>query len=122
MGIFQVNDEDVIYGLEVVDELFEFVFQNVDVIFEVFFDFFKVCIVVSDIFQNFEILFFEFLVLVEGFCNQFGFCLVSLMLVFIILVVMVVIVVMIGFVFYCEVQECLLIIQEQNEQNQNVIL
>ncbi|MBW4934849.1 methyl-accepting chemotaxis protein [Marinobacter sp. F4206] len=122
MGISKVNDEDAIYGLEAVDELFEFVSQNVDAILEASPDLFKVRTAASDIFQNSELLLSELSVLAEGFRNQSGSRLISPTLAFIILAAMVAIVVFIGLALYREAQERLSTTQEQNEQNQNAIL
>jgi len=122
MGISQVNDEDAIYGLEAVGELFEFVSQNVDAILEASPDLFKVRTAASDIFQNSQVLLDELSVLSEKFTGQAGSRFVSPTLAFIILAAMVGIVVMIGVVLYREAQERLATTQEQNEQNQNAIL
>ena len=122
MGISQVNDEDAIYGLEAVDELFQFVSQNVDAILEASPDLFKVRTAASDIFQNSEILLSELSVLAENFRTQSGSGLVSPTLAFAILAAMVAIVVFIGLALYREAQARLAATQEQNEQNQNAIL
>ena len=122
MGISRVNDEDAIYGLEAVDELFQFVFQNVDAILEASPDLFKVRNAASDIFQNSEILLSELSVLAESFRNQSGSRLISPTLAFTILAAMVAIVVFIGLALYRDAQARLAATQEQNEQNQNAIL
>ena len=120
MGIGK--DEDAIYGLEAVDELFQFVSQNVDAILEASPDLFKVRTAASDIFQNSEILLSELSVLAENFRTQSGSRLVSPTLAFAILAAMVAIVVFIGLALYREAQARLATTQEQNEQNQNAIL
>ena len=84
MGISQVNDEDAIYGLEAVGELFEFVSQNVDAILEASPDLFKVRTAASDIFQNSQVLLDELSVLSEKFTGQAGSRFVSPTLAFII--------------------------------------
>src|SRR5690554_2001770 len=122
MGISRVADEDAIYGLEAVDELFEFVSQNVDAILEASPDLFKVRTAASDIFQNSEILLAELSVLADGFGSQSGSRLVSPTLAFFILAAMVAIVVFIGLALYRDAQSRLATTQEQNEQNQNAIL
>ena len=122
MGISKVNDEDAIYGLEAVDELFAFVSQNVDAILEASPDLFKVRTAASDIFQNSEILLSELSVLAESFRAQSGSRLISPTLAFIILAAMAAMVVFIGLALYREAQARLATTQEQNEQNQNAIL
>ena len=122
MGITQVTDQDAIYGLEAVDELFEFVSQNVDAILEASPDLFKVRTAASDIFSNSQVLLDELSVLAEAFTGQAGSRLIGPTLAFVILAAMIGIVVMIGVVLYREAQERLATTQEQNEQNQNAIL
>ncbi|MGF2686770.1 methyl-accepting chemotaxis protein [Marinobacter sp. DUT-3] len=122
MGISRVDDEDAIYGLEAVGELFEFVSQNVDAILEASPDLFKVRTAASDIFQNSQILLDDISVLANKFTGQAGSRLIGPTLAFIILAGMVGIVVLIGVVLYREAQERLATTQEQNEQNQNAIL
>lgn len=122
MDIPRVNDEDAIYGLEAVDELFEFVAQNVDAILEASPDLFKVRVAASDIFQNSEILLSELSVLAEGFRTQSSSRLVSPALVYSLLAAMVILVVLIGLALYRGAQARLAITQEQNDQNQNAIL
>ncbi|MEP3561723.1 MAG: methyl-accepting chemotaxis protein, partial [Marinobacter sp.] len=122
MGISQVADEDAIYGLEAVDELFEFVSQNVDAILEASPDLFKVRLAASDIFQNSEVLLTELSSLANDFSSQAESRLVNATLAFFILAAMVAIVVFIGFALYRETQSRLTTTQEQNEQNQNAIL
>ena len=122
MGITKVTDEDAIYGLEAVDELFEFVSQNVDAILEASPDLFKVRTAASEIFQNSEILLSELSDLAESFRNQSSSRLVSPTLAFVILAAMVAIVVIIGLALYREAQARLAATQAQNEQNQNAIL
>ena len=122
MGISRVADEDAIYGLEAVDELFEFVSQNVDAILEASPDLFKVRTAASDIFQNSETLLAELSVLADGFASQSGSRVISPTLAFFILAAMVAIVVFIGLALYRDAQSRLATTQEQNEQNQNAIL
>ena len=122
MGISQVADEDAIYGLEAVDELFEFVSQNVDAILEASPDLFKVRLAASDIFQNSEVLLTELSALANDFSSQAESRVINATLAFAILAAMVAIVVFIGFALYRETQSRLTTTQEQNEQNQNAIL
>ncbi|PHQ13750.1 chemotaxis protein [Marinobacter profundi] len=122
MGIPKVNDEDAVYGLEAVDELFEFVSQNVDAILEASPDLFKVRSAASNIFQDSQVLLDNLSTLADQFRNQAGSRLISPTLVYIILAIMVGLVVLIGVSLYREAQERLNTTQEQNEQNQNAIL
>jgi twitching motility protein PilJ len=122
IGITRVTDEDAIYGLEAVGELFEFVSQNVDAILEASPDLFKVRTAANDIFQNSQVLLDELSVLAGKFTGQAGSRFINPTLAFIILAAMIGIVVMIGVVLYREAQKRLAITQEQNEQNQNAIL
>ncbi|MCG8523798.1 MAG: methyl-accepting chemotaxis protein, partial [Pseudomonadales bacterium] len=122
MGISRVADEDAIYGLEAVDELFQFVSQNVDAILEASPDLFKVRTAASDIFQNSENLLAELSTLADNFATQSSSRLISPTLAFAILAAMVAIVVFIGLALYRDAQERLATTQEQNEQNQNAIL
>ncbi|SFL89346.1 methyl-accepting chemotaxis protein [Marinobacter zhejiangensis] len=122
MGISRVNDEDAIYGLEAVDELFEFVSQNVDAILDASPDLFKVRTAASDIFQNSQTLLDNISVLADDLRHQADSRLVGPTLAFAILAGMIGIVVLIGISIYREAQERLSTTQEQNEQNQNAIL
>ncbi|MFW5823537.1 MAG: methyl-accepting chemotaxis protein [Marinobacter sp.] len=122
MDISAIDIEEARYGLEAVDELFQFVSQNVDAILEASPDLFKVRTAASDIFQNSEILLSELSVLAENFRTQSSSRLISPTLAFIILAAMVAIVLFIGLALYREAQARLAATQEQNEQNQNAIL
>ena len=122
MGISRVNDEDAIYGLEAVSELFEFVSQNVDAILEASPDLFKVRTAASDIFQNSQTLLDDISILSNQFRDNAGSRIVGPTLAFAILAGMVGIVILIGITIYREAQERLSTTQEQNEQNQNAIL
>ncbi|MDX1635555.1 MAG: methyl-accepting chemotaxis protein, partial [Marinobacter sp.] len=122
MGISQVQDEDAIYGLEAVAELFEFVSQNVDAILEASPDLFKVRRAASEIFQNSQVLLNETSTLADQFAVQANTRFISPALAYILLAAMAAIVVLIGLSLYRAAQERLASTQEQNEQNQNAIL
>ncbi|WP_166266866.1 methyl-accepting chemotaxis protein [Marinobacter caseinilyticus] len=122
LGITMVEDEDAIYGLEAVAELFEFVNQNVDAILEASPDLFKVRRAASDIFQNSQVLLNETSSLANKFASQANSRIVSPTLAYILLAAMAVFVVLIGLSLYRAAQERLSTTQEQNEQNQNAIL
>jgi len=122
MGISQVADEDAIYGLEAVAELFEFVSLNVDAILEASPELFKVRTAANDIFQNSETLLTELFDLTESFTVQSNSRLISPALAFVILAIMIAIVVTIGLTLYRDAKDRLAATQAQNEQNQNAIL
>ncbi|WP_166256769.1 methyl-accepting chemotaxis protein [Marinobacter salicampi] len=122
MGISRVQDEDAIYGLEAVDELFEFVSQNVDAILEASPDLFKVRRAASEIFQNSQVLLNETSNLSDQFALQANSRFVSPALAYVLLAAMAGIVVLIGWSLYRAARERLEATQEQNEQNQNAIL
>ncbi len=122
MGISQVQDEDAIYGLEAVDELFEFVSQNVDAILEASPDLFKVRRAASEIFENSQLLLNNTSALANQFAAQAISRFISPTLAYILLAAMAAMVVLIGLSLYRAAQERLATTQEQNEQNQNAIL
>ncbi|WP_152205610.1 methyl-accepting chemotaxis protein [Marinobacter changyiensis] len=122
MGISRVQDEDAIYGLEAVDELFEFVSQNVDAILEASPDLFKVRRAASEIFDNSQLLLNNTSALANQFAAQASSRFLSPTLAYILLAAMAAMVVLIGLSLYRAAQERLATTQEQNEQNQNAIL
>lgn len=122
MGISKVTDEDAIYGLQAVSELFQYVSQNVDAILEASPDLFKARTAASNIFDNSEQLLAGLSTLAADFRAQAQSRFISPTLAFFILAGMVAIVVAIGLVLYREAQARLATTQEQNEQNQNAIL
>ncbi len=122
MGISKVQDEDAIYGLEAVDELFEFVSQNVDAILEASPDLFKVRRAASEIFENSQLLLNNTSALANQFAAQASSRFISPTLAYILLAAMAAMVVLIGLSLYRAAQERLATTQEQNEQNQNAIL
>ncbi|MDX1800055.1 MAG: methyl-accepting chemotaxis protein [Marinobacter sp.] len=122
MGITKVKDEDAIYGLQAVAELFKFVSQNVDAILEASPDLFKVRRAAGDIFKNSQVLLNETSNLSDAFAAQANSRLVSPAIAYILLAAMAVVVVLIGLSLYRAAQQRLSTTQEQNEQNQNAIL
>ncbi len=122
MGIPQVTDPDAIAALESVNQLFQFVSQNVNAILEASPDLFRVRNAAGEIFQNSEVLLAQLSNLGEGFTVQSETRFLSPTLAFAILAIMVAIVVFIGLTLYREAQARLAATQAQNEQNQNAIL
>ncbi len=122
MGITKVKDEDAIYGLQAVAELFKFVSQNVDAILEASPDLFKVRRAAGDIFKNSQVLLNETSNLSDAFAAQANSRLISPAIAYILLAAMAVVVVLIGLSLYRAAQQRLSTTQEQNEQNQNAIL
>ena len=122
MAIPQVTDPDAIAALESVDELFQFVSQNVNAILEASPDLFRVRNAAGEIFQNSEVLLTQLSDLADGFTVQSETRFLSPTLAFAILAIMVAIVVFIGLTLYREAQARLATTQSQNEQNQNAIL
>ncbi|MGP4845319.1 methyl-accepting chemotaxis protein [Marinobacter sp. 1Y8] len=122
MGITKVQDEDAIYGLEAVSELFKFVSQNVDAILEASPDLFTVRRASNEIFQSSQALLNETSALAEQFRVQSESRLISPTLAYILLAALAAVVVMIGLTIYRASQARLEQTQEQNEQNQNAIL
>ncbi|BES73714.1 chemotaxis chemoreceptor PilJ [Marinobacter nanhaiticus D15-8W] len=122
MGISRVQDEDAIYGLEAVAELFEFVSQNVDAILEASPDLFTVRRASNEIFQSSQALLNETSALAENFRDRADSRLISPILAYIILAGLAAVVVLIGLTIYRASQDRLAKTQEQNEQNQNAIL
>ena len=122
MGISQVDDPDALYGLEAVDELFEFISQNVDAILEASPDLFKVRQASTDIFSNSQLLLNETSALADMFRAQAASRFISPTLAYVLLAALIAVVIMIGVSLYRASQERLATTQEQNEQNQNAIL
>ncbi|TVP55708.1 MAG: chemotaxis protein [Halomonadaceae bacterium] len=119
LGIAPVTDEDALFGLEAVDQLFGFVSQNIDAILDTSPDLFRARVAANNIFNNSPELLAETSDLVERIQNRGG---VSPLLAYSILVAIVLVIVMIGLALYQASQKRLRVTQEQNEQNQNAIL
>ena len=119
MGISQVSDEDAIYGLEAIAEMFEFVNENVDAILETSPELFKVRKAANNIFQDSQALLKETTSLSTQFQTQAESRTISPTLAYLILGVVIIVIVLIGLSLFRESQARLQTTTEQNEQNQN---
>jgi len=122
MDISQVTDEDAIYGLEAIAELFEFVNSNVQAILETSPELFKVRNAANSIFENSIVLLSETTTLSTSFQTLADERVVSPTLAYLILALIIGLIVIIGWLLYQESQNRLRLTEEQNEQNQNAIL
>lgn len=122
MQISQVTDEDAIYGLEAIAELFDFVDSNVRAILETSPELFKVRNAANSIFENSINLLNETTSLANSFQNQADSRFVSPTLAYFILAAIIALIVVVGWLLYQESQNRLRLTEEQNEQNQNAIL
>lgn len=122
MEISQVTDEDAIYGLEAIAELFEFVDSNVRAILETSPELFKVRNAANSIFENSIALLAETSTLSSGFQSQADDRSISPGLAYTVLFFIIVLIVIIGWLLYQDSQNRLRQTEEQNEQNQNAIL
>lgn len=122
MGISQVTDEDAIYGLEAIAEMFEFVNENVDAILETSPELFKVRKAANNIFEDSQAILKETSTLSTRFQTQAEARLISPTLAYIILGAVIAVIVLIGLSLFRESQARLQTTTEQNEQNQNAIL
>ncbi|WP_250655528.1 methyl-accepting chemotaxis protein [Alkalimarinus coralli] len=122
MGISQVSDEDAIYGLEAIAEMFEFVNENVDAILETSPELFKVRKAANNIFEDSQALLKETTSLSTQFQTQAESRALSPTLAYLILGVVIIVIVLIGLSLFRESQARLQTTTEQNEQNQNAIL
>ncbi|SFR63112.1 twitching motility protein PilJ [Marinobacter daqiaonensis] len=122
MGISRIDIDEARYGLEAVQELYQFVAQNIDAILEASPDLYQVRNAANDIFQNSQLLLSEISDLADAFAGRADARLISPLLAYLILALMVATVVAIGLVLYRAAQERLAQTQAQNEQNQNAIL
>ncbi len=122
MQISQVTDEDAIYGLEAIAELFDFVDSNVRAILETSPELFKVRNAANSIFENSINLLNETTSLANSFQNQADSRFVSPTLAYFILAAIIALIMVVGWLLYQESQNRLRLTEEQNEQNQNAIL
>ncbi len=122
MGISQVSDEDALYGLEAIAEMFEFVNENVDAILETSPELFKVRKAANNIFEDSQVLLKETTTLSNRFQNQAESRVFSPTLAYLVLGVIIAIIAVIGLSLFRESQARLQTTTEQNEQNQNAIL
>ena len=121
-NISRIDIEEARYGLEAIQEQFQFVSQNIDAILDASPYLKRVREASNEIFQNSQLLLQEISTLANNFANQAGARIISPLLAYLILALMVATVVAIGVVLYRAAQERLATTQAQNEQNQNAIL
>jgi twitching motility protein PilJ len=122
MEISQVTDEDAIYGLEAIAELFEYVDSNVKAILETSPELFKVRNAANLIFEDSIALLDETYELSKQVQFQADGRFFSPTLAYFILAAIIAVIVVIGVLLYQESQKRLRMTEEQNEQNQNAIL
>jgi twitching motility protein PilJ len=122
LAITRVANEDALYGLGAVAELFKFIASNADAVLQASPDLFKVSNAANDIFENSEILLAELSELATELRNLSTARFVSPTLAFLLLAAVITIVVFIGLAVYRESQTRLAKTQTQNDQNQNAIL
>ncbi|WP_026179926.1 methyl-accepting chemotaxis protein [Hahella ganghwensis] len=122
MGISKVEDEDAIFGLEAIAELFEFVNENVDTILETSPELFRVREAANNIFEKSQSLLSETSELNNTFQTQAETRIVSDELGYLLLFVIIVAIGIIGVVGNQESKKRYEKEASQNEQNQNAIL
>ena len=122
LTITRVANEDALYGLQAVAELFGFIASNADAVLQASPDLFKVSNAANDIFENSEILLTELSELAVELRDQSAARVISPTLAFALLAAVIAIVVFIGLAVYRESQTRLTKTQAQNDQNQNAIL
>ena len=122
LTITRVDNEDALYGLGAVAELFGFIASNADAVLEASPDLFKVSNAANDIFENSEVLLTELSALATELRGLSAARVISPTLAFALLAAVIAIVVFIGLAVYRESQTRLTKTQAQNDQNQNAIL
>ncbi|MCL1477724.1 MULTISPECIES: methyl-accepting chemotaxis protein [unclassified Marinobacter] len=122
LAITRVANEDALYGLEAVAELFGFIASNADAVLQASPDLFKVSNAANDIFENSEILLGKLSELATELRDLSAARVISPTLALALLAAVIAIVVLIGLAVYRESQTRLTKTQAQNEQNQNAIL
>jgi twitching motility protein PilJ len=122
LAITRVANEDAVYGLGAVAELFGFIASNADAVLQASPDLFKVSNAANDIFENSEILLTELSTLAIELRDLSAARIISPTLAFALLAAVIAIVVFIGMAVYRESQTRLTKTQSQNDQNQNAIL
>jgi twitching motility protein PilJ len=120
--ITRIDIEEARYGLEAVQEQFQFVSQNIDAILDASPYLKRVRDASNSIFQNSQVLLQEISTLANSFAGQAGSRVISPLLAYLILALMVATVIAVGVVLYRAAQERIAQTQAQNEQNQNAIL
>ena len=122
MGISKVTDEDAIYGLEAIAELFGAVDNNVKAILATSPALFKVRNAANSIFTNSIHLLDETKTLSVKLQNQADSRFASPNKAYVILALIIALIIYAGWFLYQESQNRLQLTEEQNEQNQNAIL
>jgi len=122
LAITRVANEDALYGLGAVAELFGFIASNADAVLQASPDLFKVSNAANDIFENSEILLTELSELATELRDLSAARVINPTLAFALLAAAIGIVVLIGLAVYRESQTRLTKTQTQNDQNQNAIL
>ncbi|MFT6979354.1 MAG: twitching motility protein PilJ [Marinobacter psychrophilus] len=122
LAITRVANEDALYGLGAVSELFGFIASNADAVLQASPDLFKVSNAANDIFENSEILLTELSELATELRDLSAARVINPTLAFALLAAAIGIVVLIGLAVYRESQTRLTKTQTQNDQNQNAIL
>jgi twitching motility protein PilJ len=122
LAITRVANDDALYGLEAVAELFGFIASNADAVLQASPDLFKVSNAANDIFENSEILLTELSELATELRDLSAARVINPTLAFALLAAAIGIVVLIGLAVYRESQTRLTKTQTQNDQNQNAIL
>ena len=122
MGITKVEDEDAIYGLEAVVELFDFVKQNVDTILDNSPELFRVREAANTIFTTSQDLLDELTQLNQAVQAQAENRLVSDEMGYVLLLIIIAAIGVIGYTSNREARKRFEAEAAQNEQNQNAIL
>ena len=122
LAITRVADEDALYGLGAVAELFGFIASNANAVLQASPDLFKVSNAANDIFENSEILLTELSELAAELRDLSAARIISPTLAFAMLAAAIAIVVFIGLAVCRESQTRLAKTQAQNDQNQSAIL
>jgi twitching motility protein PilJ len=122
LAITRVANDDALYGLGAVSELFGFIASNADAVLQASPDLFKVSNAANDIFENSEILLTELSELATELRDLSAARVINPTLAFALLAAAIGIVVLIGLAVYRESQTRLTKTQTQNDQNQNAIL
>ncbi|MFT6121938.1 MAG: twitching motility protein PilJ [Oleiphilaceae bacterium] len=122
MDISRVTDEDAIYGLEAITELFEDVDSNVKAVLETSPELFKVRNAANGIFANSITLLQETAALATRFQTDADSRFISPNKAYMILLLIILLIVFSGWSLYQDSQNRLQVTEEQNEQNQNAIL
>jgi twitching motility protein PilJ len=122
LAITRVANEDALYGLGAVSELFGFIASNADTVLLASPDLFKASNAADDIFENSEILLAELSELATELRDFSAARVISSTLAFALLAAAIVIVMFIGLAVYRESQNRLTKTRAQNDQNQSAIL